>query len=300
MKIGFIGLGKMGFNMVQRLLNDHHEIVVWNRTNAVVEEIAKKGAIPATTIKEMTGKLQGRKVVWLMVPAGKPVDENLDLLLTLLNKEDIIIDGGNSYWRETQARAEKAALFGIHYLDCGTSGGIWGLQNGYCLMYGGNKEAAEYAEPLFRSLAPENGFVYCGPSGTGHMVKMVHNGIEYGMMQSYAEGFEILEKAPYDLDLAKIADAWQYGSVVRSWLLELAVAALREDPNLDQLKDYVQDSGEGRWTVQTAIDFDVPAHVITASLFNRFQSRQNESYAMKMLAALRNQFGGHAIRKNDQ
>ncbi|MFZ4564177.1 MAG: phosphogluconate dehydrogenase (NAD(+)-dependent, decarboxylating) [Bacteroidales bacterium] len=299
MKIGFIGLGKMGFNMVQRLLNDHHEIVVWNRTNAAVEEIAKKGAIPAATIKEMTGKLEGRKVVWLMVPAGKPVDENLDLLLTMLNKEDIIIDGGNSYWRDTQARAEKAASFGIHYLDCGTSGGVWGLQNGYCLMYGGNKEAAEYAEPLFRSLAPENGFVYCGPSGTGHMVKMVHNGIEYGMMQSYAEGFEILEKAPYDLDLAKIADAWQYGSVVRSWLLELAVAALREDPNLDQLKDYVQDSGEGRWTVQTAIDFDVPAHVITASLFNRFQSRQNESYAMKMLAALRNQFGGHAVKTRE-
>ncbi len=299
MKIGFIGLGKMGFNMVQRLLNDHHEIVVWNRTNAAVEEIAKKGAIPSATIKEMIGKLQGRKVVWLMVPAGKPVDENLDLLLPMLNKEDIIIDGGNSYWRETQARAEKAASLGIHYLDCGTSGGVWGLQNGYCLMYGGNKEAAEYAEPLFRSLAPENGFVYCGPSGTGHMVKMVHNGIEYGMMQSYAEGFEILEKAPYDLDLAKIADAWQYGSVVRSWLLELAVAALREDPNLDQLKDYVQDSGEGRWTVQTAIDFDVPAHVITASLFNRFQSRQNESYAMKMLAALRNQFGGHAVKTRE-
>ena len=299
MKIGFIGLGKMGFNMVQRLLNDHHEIVVWNRTPATIEEISKKGAIGTSSIKELTEKLPGRKIVWLMVPAGKPVDDNLDLLLTLLNKEDIIIDGGNSYWRDTQARAERAALQGIHYLDCGTSGGVWGLKNGYCLMYGGNKEAAEYAEPIFKSLAPEHGSVYCGPSGTGHMVKMVHNGIEYGMMQSYAEGFEILEKAPYDLNLAKIADAWQYGSVVRSWLLELAVAALKEDPKLDQLKDYVQDSGEGRWTVQTAIDFDVPAHVITASLFTRFQSRQEESFAMKMLAALRNQFGGHAVKNKE-
>jgi 6-phosphogluconate dehydrogenase len=300
MKIGFIGLGKMGFNMVQRLLNDGHEMVVWNRTAATVAEIAKKGAIASASVKELTEKLPGRKVVWLMVPAGKPVDDNLDLLLTLLNKEDIIIDGGNSYWRDTQVRAQRAESHGVHYLDCGTSGGVWGLQNGYCLMYGGNREAAEYAAPLFKSLAPEHGSVYCGASGTGHMVKMVHNGIEYGMMQAYAEGFEILEKAPYDLDLAKIADAWQYGSVVRSWLLELAVAALKKDPKLEQLKGYVQDSGEGRWTVQTAIDFNVPAHVITASLFTRFQSRQEESYAMKMLAALRNQFGGHAIKTNDQ
>ena len=192
-------------------------------------------------------------------------------------------------------RAEKAAAHGIHYLDCGTSGGVWGLQNGYCLMYGGNAEAAAFAEPLFRSLAPEKGYVYCGPSGTGHLVKMVHNGIEYGMMQAYAEGFEILEKSPYDLDLSKIADAWQYGSVVRSWLLELAVSALNADPKLEHLKDYVQDSGEGRWTVQTAMDFDVPANVITAALYARFQSRQDESFAMKMLAALRNQFGGHAV-----
>jgi 6-phosphogluconate dehydrogenase len=299
MKIGFIGLGKMGFNMVQRLLNDHHEIVVWNRTLATVEEIAKKGAIGTSSVKELTEKLTGRKVVWLMVPSGKSVDDNLDVLLPLLNKDDIIIDGGNSYWRDTQVRAERMAKHGIHYLDCGTSGGVWGLKNGYCLMYGGNKEAADFAEPIFKSLAPEHGSVYCGHSGTGHMVKMVHNGIEYGMMQAYAEGFEILEKSPYDLNLTKIADAWQYGSVVRSWLLELAVAALKEDPKLEQLKDYVQDSGEGRWTVQTAIDFDVPAHVITASLFTRFQSRQDESFAMKMLAALRNQFGGHAVKSKE-
>jgi len=299
MRIGFIGLGKMGFNMVHRLLNDQHEVVVWNRTAASVKEISKIGAIEASSVKELAEKLSGRKVVWLMVPAGKPVDDNLALLLTLLNKDDIIIDGGNSYWRETQTRAAKAALMGVHYIDCGTSGGVWGLKNGYCLMYGGDKEATEYVEPLFKSLAPEHGFVYCGISGTGHLVKMVHNGIEYGMMQSLAEGFEILEKTPFKLDLPKIADAWQYGSVVRSWLLELAVDALKEDPNLEHLEDYVQDSGEGRWTVQTAIDFDVPAHVITASLYNRFQSRQEESFAMKMLAALRNQFGGHAIKTKE-
>ena len=299
MKIGFIGLGKMGFNMVQRLLNHDHEIVVWNRSQEAVEEISKKGAIGAATVKELTNKLPGRRIVWLMVPAGKPVDENLDLLLTLLNQGDIIIDGGNSYWRDTQIRSGRAALKGINYIDCGTSGGVWGLKNGYCLMYGGDREAAVYAEPLFKSLAPANGYVYCGVSGTGHLVKMVHNGIEYGMMQAFAEGFEILEKTPFNLDLPKIADAWQYGSVVRSWLLELAVDALKEDPKLDRLEDYVQDSGEGRWTVQTAIDFDVPAHVITASLYNRFQSRQTESFAMKMLAALRNQFGGHAVKTKE-
>ena len=299
MRIGFIGLGKMGFNMVQRLLNDHHEIVAWNRSPETIDQAAALGAVAGISVKDLTEKLPGRKVVWLMVPSGKPVDENLEVLLPLLNKEDIIVDGGNSYWRDTQVRAQKAAAYGIYYLDCGTSGGVWGLRNGYCLMYGGNKEAAGFVEPVFKSLAPEHGYVYCGQSGTGHLVKMVHNGIEYGMMQSFAEGFEILQKAPFDLDLPKIADAWQYGSVVRSWLLELAVDALKGDPRLDHLKGYVQDSGEGRWTVQTAMDFDVPAHVITASLYNRFQSRQEESFAMKMLAALRNEFGGHAVKTKE-
>lgn len=299
MKIGFIGLGKMGFNMVHRLLDRQHEVVVWDRSAEAIQEIEKLGAKGANSLEDLVGQLPDRKVVWLMVPAGKPVDENLDLLLGMLGKNDIVVDGGNSYWRETQQRAEKALEKGIDFLDCGTSGGVWGFQNGYCLMYGGAQEAAEYLEPIFKSLAPDNGYVYCGPSGTGHMVKMVHNGIEYGMMQSYAEGFEILSKAPYGLDLAKIADAWQYGSVVRSWLLELAVNALQDDPKLEQLKDYVSDSGEGRWTVQTAIDFDVPAHVITASLYTRFQSRQDESFAMKMLAALRNQFGGHAVKTKE-
>ncbi|MFU8844331.1 MAG: phosphogluconate dehydrogenase (NAD(+)-dependent, decarboxylating) [Bacteroidales bacterium] len=299
MKIGFIGLGKMGFNMVHRLLKNGHEVVVWDRSSDTIKEIEKLGAEASESLEDLVLKLPSRKVVWLMVPAGKPVDQNLDDLLALIGKNDIVIDGGNSYWKETQVRAERAAQKEVHFLDCGTSGGVWGLQNGYCLMYGGHKEAATYVEPIFISLAPENGHVYCGPSGTGHLVKMVHNGIEYGMMQSYAEGFEILEKSPYDIDLTKVADAWQYGSVVRSWLLELAVNALKNDPKLEQLKDYVADSGEGRWTVQTAMDFDVPAHVITASLFMRFQSRQTESFAMKMLAALRNQFGGHAVKTKE-
>ena len=296
MKIGFVGLGKMGFNMVHRLLLNKHEVVVWARTSQTVKEAVNLGAEGADSMEDLVKRLSGRKVVWLMVPSGKPVDENLDALLELLSKDDIIVDGGNSYWRDTQQRGLKAAEKGIKYLDCGTSGGVWGLQNGYCLMYGGEKEAVDFVEPVLKSLAPDKGMVYCGPSGTGHMVKMVHNGIEYGMMQSFAEGFEILEKSPFDLDLGKIADAWQYGSVVRSWLLELTVSALKQDPNLDHIKDYVQDSGEGRWTVQTAIDFDVPAHVITSSLFTRFQSRQEESFAMKLLAALRNQFGGHAVK----
>jgi 6-phosphogluconate dehydrogenase len=296
MKIGFIGLGKMGANMVQRLIRDNHQVVVWNRSSGPVEELASKGASASSSIKDLVGQLPERKVVWLMVPSGKAVDDNLDILLGFLKKEDIIIDGGNSYWKDTRERGKKTAEKGIHYLDCGTSGGVWGLQNGYCLMYGGNKTATDFIEPVFKTLAPENGFVYCGESGAGHFVKMVHNGIEYGMMQSFAEGFEIMEKSPFNIDLTKVADTWQYGSVVRSWLLELAVRAFKEDPKLEKLEDFVQDSGEGRWTVQTAMDLDVPAHVITASLFTRFQSRQNESFAMKVLAALRNQFGGHAVK----
>jgi 6-phosphogluconate dehydrogenase len=299
MKIGFIGLGKMGFNMVQRLMNDGHEVVVWNRAAEPIKEVEKKGAIAASSIEDLVKKLPEKKVVWLMVPSGKPVDENIDALKSLLKENDIIIDGGNSYWKETQQRSELLAKSGIHYLDCGTSGGVWGLQNGYCLMYGGDKKSADYVEPIFKTLAPENGYVYCGKSGTGHLVKMVHNGIEYGMMQSYAEGFEILQKTPFNLNLTKIADAWQYGSVVRSWLLELAVNAFKNDPKLEKLEDFVSDSGEGRWTVQTAIDFDVPAHVITASLYTRFQSRQDESFAMKVLSALRNQFGGHAVKTKE-
>lgn len=296
MKIGFIGLGKMGFNMVQRLLLDKHEVVVFDRNKTTIDEIAKKGAVPAYSLEELVKKLPEKKVIWLMVPSGKPLDENIDLLKSLLKGNDILIDGGNSYWKESQQNAEMLAKYGIYYLDCGTSGGVWGLKNGYCLMYGGDKKSADYVEPIFKTLAPENGYVYCGQSGTGHLVKMVHNGIEYGMMQSYAEGFEILEKSPFNINLTKVADAWQYGSVIRSWLLELTVNALKDDPKLEKIKDFVNDTGEGRWTVQTAMDFEVPANVITSSLYARFQSRQDESFAMKILAALRNQFGGHAVK----
>lgn len=297
MKLGFVGLGKMGGKMVERLLNHGHEVVVYNLTSKEIDEAAAKGATPSTSLKDLTGKLEGRKIVWLMVPAGKPVEENIAELLELLNPGDIIIDGGNSYWRETIERGKRVKEKGVIYLDCGTSGGVWGLQNGYCLMYGGEKEAADYAEPIFKSLAPENGYLYCGESGAGHMVKMVHNGIEYGMMQAYAEGFEIMKKSPYDVDLEKVSRVWMQGSVVRSWLLELIGNALEGNEALDDIRPYVADSGEGRWTVQTAMDFDVPAHVITSSLFTRFESREESSYAMKLLAAMRNQFGGHEIKK---
>lgn len=297
MKIGFVGLGKMGFNMVHRLLNDGHSVVVYDMSAEAISEIEKIGAIGASSLSDMLTKLPERKVVWLMVPSGKPVDENLDQLLPLLHKDDIIVDGGNSYWKDSLARSEKAQEKKIHFVDCGTSGGVWGLENGYCLMYGGNDEAVKYIEPVFKTLAPKDGYVHTGPASTGHLVKMVHNGIEYGMMQSYAEGFEILNSTPHNLNLEKIADAWQYGSVIRSWLLELAVDALKKDPKLDKLEGYVDDSGEGMWTVQTAMDFNVPAHVITSSLFTRFQSRQKDSFAMKLIAALRNEFGGHAIKE---
>jgi 6-phosphogluconate dehydrogenase len=299
MKLGFIGLGKMGFNMVQRLLKDKHQVIAWTRTENTVKQIVDKGAIGAASIEDMVNKLDGRKTIWLMVPSGKPVDDNLDILLKLLKEDDIIIDGGNSYWKETQRRSKKASHKGIHFIDCGTSGGVWGLTEGYCLMYGGEKRSSDYCEPIFKSLAPVNGYLYCGESGAGHFVKMVHNGIEYGMMQAFAEGFEIMKKSEFDIDLTKVSKVWQHGSVVRSWLLELAHLALTEDPKLEKIKGYVQDSGEGRWTIQTAIDLDVPAHVITASLYTRFQSRQDDSFAMKLLAALRNQFGGHAVKTKD-
>jgi len=301
MKLGFIGLGKMGGNMVKRLLNDNHKVAVWDKNENNIKEAEKNGAFGSSSIKNLVENLKDekRKIIWLMVPSGKPVDENLDELLNLLDKDDIIIDGGNSYYKETMERGIRAAEKGIHYLDCGTSGGVWGLENGYSLMSGGNKEASEYVKPIYETLAPKGGYVYCGQSGSGHFVKMVHNGIEYGMMQAYAEGFELLEKSKFDLNLTEIAGAWRYGSVVRSWLLDLAVNAFQNDPKLDNLEDFVQDSGEGRWTINTAIELEVPAHVITASLYNRFQSRQDESFAMKVLAALRNQFGGHEVKTKE-
>jgi 6-phosphogluconate dehydrogenase len=297
MKLGFIGLGKMGANMVERLLKSGHEAVVYDRNPQTIDLLVSKGAIPASALDELVARLPLRKVIWLMVPSGAPVDETIDQLKKVLKNDDIIIDGGNSHYKETVKRGLLLKEKKIHYLDCGTSGGVWGLENGYSLMSGGNKEASEYVFPVYKALAPEGGYTYCGESGAGHFVKMVHNGIEYGLMQAYAEGFELLEKSPYDLDLEAIANGWRAGSVVRSWLLDLAVNVFKENPGLEGIKAYVEDSGEGRWTVEAAMDLHVPLPIITASLFARFQSRDDDSYAMKLLAALRNQFGGHAITK---
>mgnify|MGYP001232429835 FL=1 len=298
MKLGFIGLGKMGGNMVERLLKFGHEVVVYNLTTPEIDAAVAKGAEGSHSLEELVSKLPERKIVWLMVPSGRPVDENILGLAQLMNNGDIIIDGGNSYWKDTRTRGEALEEKGICYIDCGTSGGVWGLKNGYSLMTGGNKDAVEYVYPVFKSLAPEGGYTYCGTSGAGHYVKMIHNGIEYGMMQSYAEGFEILKTSPFNIDVTAVASGWMHGSVVQSWLLELAAKALKEDPNLESIKGYVEDSGEGRWTIEAAIEQNVPAHVITDSLYTRFRSRQEDSFAMKMLAALRNQFGGHRVIKD--
>lgn len=297
MKIGFVGLGKMGGSMVERLLSGGHAVVAYDRSEEAMAHAGAKGAEKAKSLNDLVAKLTGRKVIWMMVPAGLPVDESMEDLIQTMNPGDILIDGGNSNWRDTQKRSQRVSGVGMHWIDCGTSGGVWGLKNGYCLMYGGDREACDYVEPVFHTLAPSQGARYVGPSGAGHFVKMVHNAIEYGMMQAYAEGFEIMENSPFEIDLHEISQLWQQGSVVRSWLLELTERALGEDPGLSQVQGFVQDSGEGRWAVQAAIDFDTPAPVITMSLFARFQSRQKDSFAMKLLAALRNQFGGHAVKK---
>lgn len=261
MKIGLIGLGKMGSNMTKRLLKDNHQVVVFDMNEAAIQQAEEGGASGAASLDELLSKLPERKILWMMVPSGDPVDQTIQGLQDGLKEEDILIDGGNSNWHDSMRRSEQLKSRGVHYIDCGVSGGVWGLKQGYCLMYGGDKEACDFVEPIFRSLAPdkEHGFQYCGPSGSGHFVKMVHNGIEYGLMEAYAEGFEILGKAPFDLDLPAISKVWQYGSVIRSWLLELLENALDEDPDLEDLEAFVQDSGEGRWTVQAAIDLGVPA-----------------------------------------
>lgn len=299
MRLGIIGLGKMGFPMAERLAKGGHEVFAYNRSREKTEKAEAKGIKGAFTIKELVESLGERKIVWLMVPAGETVDGMIRELLPLLSEGDIIVDGGNSYYKDSIARARFLAERKISFIDCGTSGGVWGLENGYCLMYGGDREAASYLEPLFKTLAQENGYLYCGKPGSGHFVKMVHNGIEYGMMQSYAEGFALLEKSDFSLDLAAVCSMWQNGSVVRSWLLDLAQRAFSEDPHLEKLEPYVDDSGEGRWTVNTAIELGVPAPAIAQSIFARFQSRGNSDFSMKTLSALRNQFGGHSIRRRD-
>lgn len=297
MEIGFIGLGKMGMNMVTRLQRDKHRVVAYDRTADLVKQAEGQGCVGASSLADLVSKLKAPRAVWIMVPSGAPTEETVSAVAALLQKGDAIIDGGNTRFVDDVRRAAELKKKGIDYIDAGTSGGIWGLKLGYCLMVGGDKEPVKRLEPVFKTLAPENGWAHVGGCGAGHYVKMVHNGIEYSMMQGYAEGFELMSKSEYNLDLGKIADLWMHGSVVRSWLLELAAGALTEDPRLQNLKGYVQDSGEGRWMIADAIDKDVPVPTLTTALFTRFRSRQEESFAEKMLAALRNAFGGHSVRK---
>ena len=292
-----IGLGRMGGNMVQRLIRGGHEVVAYTRDQAKVAAAVEKGAIGAASLEDLVGKLEAPRAVWVMVPAGKATEDMIAQLRPLLAPGDILIDGGNTRFTDDVRRADELKPSGIHYMDAGTSGGVWGLQVGYCLMVGGSAEDFSLLEPVFRTLAPPDGYMHCGPVGAGHFVKMVHNGIEYGIMQAYAEGFELMEASEYDLDLARIANLWNQGSVVRSWLLELTALALEADPGLKSLAPYVDDSGEGRWTVEESIRLSVPAPVIALSLQMRFRSRQENSFSSRMLAAMRQQFGGHAVKK---
>ncbi len=297
MEFGMIGLGRMGASMVQRLFMGKHRVVVFDRDSKQVDALTAQGAAGAKTLQDVVSQLKSPRAIWLMVPAGDPARRGIDQLAGLLQKGDIVIDGGNSFYKDSIRRAQQLKAKGISFIDVGTSGGIWGLEVGYCLMVGGEEPPVKSLDPVFKTLAPENGYRHVGPSGAGHFVKMVHNGIEYGMLQAYAEGFALLNASPFKLDLAEISGLWNQGSVVRSWLLDLAHRALEKDPKLSSIKGYVEDSGEGRWTVQEAIELGIPAPVITASLFARFRSREEEDFGDKLIAALRNEFGGHAVKK---
>ncbi len=322
-----IGLGRMGANMVRRLMRDGHQCFVFDLNPDNVRQIEAEGAIAARSIEDLVGKMEKPRAIWIMVPAGAATEQTVDTLSIFMSGGDTIIDGGNSHFKDDVRRARSLSEKGIHYVDVGTSGGIWGAERGYCLMIGGEKEVFEHLSPIFRTLSPgrgeierthgrelnpenlsataENGYLYCGPSGSGHFVKMVHNGIEYGLMQAYAEGFDIMRNATstelpeehrFDLNLADIAEVWRRGSVVGSWLLDLTAMALLENPSLSKYSGFVQDSGEGRWTIQAAIEEAVPADVLAASLFTRFRSRQEHTYAEKVLSAMRHKFGGHVER----
>jgi 6-phosphogluconate dehydrogenase len=296
MKLGFVGLGKMGANMVQRLLQGGHAIVAYARSEDSIREAESRGATGARSLEELAGKLAPPRAVWLMIPAGKPVDDSVSQLSGLLASGDVIVDGGNSRFSDSARRAEELAARGIGYLDAGTSGGVWGLKNGYCLMVGGKAEHFRMVEPALATLAPKDGYAHVGQPGAGHYVKMVHNAIEYSMLQGYGEGFEMLQASGYDLDLLQISRLWTHASVVRSWLLDLLVLALEHDPRLADIRGYVEDSGEGRWTLHEAIERSVPVPTLADALFARFSSRQKESFSAKVIAALRNQFGGHAVK----
>jgi 6-phosphogluconate dehydrogenase len=301
MEIGMVGLGRMGAGMTRRLLAGGHRVVVTDLSADAVKAAVAAGAVGAASLRQMVTKLEARpRAVWLMVPAGAPTEQAIGELGGLLEGGDIIIDGGNSNYHDSMRRGEELAARGIDFVDCGVSGGIWGLTEGFCLMAGGSKEAFAHIEPALRTLAPPDGYAHVGPSGAGHFVKMVHNGIEYGLMAAYGEGFELLAGSRFGIDLHQVSALWEHGSVVRSWLLELATRAFERDPRLASIRGYVEDSGEGRWTVQEALDQDVPLPVITLSLMRRFASRQAESFSAKVQAALRNEFGGHAVRTTGQ
>ena len=301
MKIGFVGLGKMGGNMVRRLREKGHSVIAFDPGREAREEAQRIGAEVAVSLQELVEKLDQPRSVWLMVPAGQVTGEVINTLMPLLEKGDILIDGGNSFYRDSVARAALLKAMGISFLDAGTSGGIWGLSEGYCLMIGGEEDAFNRIEPALRDLAPEKGYAHVGPSGSGHFVKMVHNAIEYAMLEAYGEGFELMNaRKEFGLDFAKISELWNHGSVIRSWLLELSVNVFRQDPSLESVRGYVEDTGEGRWAVLEAIDENVPAPAITLSLLQRFRSRQESSFSAKMIAALRGQFGGHEIKKTGE
>ena len=297
MEIGMIGLGRMGGNMVRRLLGGGHRVVVYDRDPESVRAASSAGAVPATSLAELVQALPAPRAVWIMVPAGAPVENTIAELQPLVQPGDVLIDGGNSNYKDTIRRGEALEQAGIHFVDAGTSGGIWGLKEGYCLMVGGPAEAFALIEPALETLAPERGYLHAGPCGAGHFTKMVHNGIEYGMLQAFGEGFEILKNSRFDLNLHATAELWRHGSVVRSWLLDLLALALEKDGELESIRGYVEDSGEGRWTVAEAIEQNVPAPVLTLSLMARFASRQDESFSAKVIAALRNEFGGHAVKR---
>jgi len=300
MELGMIGLGRMGGNMTRRLLGGGHRVVVYDPAAEAVRALVEQGAIGASSIAELAAKLDRPRAVWLMVPAGEAVESTIKTLVDCLSPGDIVVDGGNSNYKDSMRRAAALAEKGLFFLDVGTSGGIWGLKEGYCLMVGGEPEAFRRLEPVFQTLAPspDKGYGHVGPAGAGHFVKMVHNGVEYALMEAYAEGFELMQaKREFNLNLAQIAELWRYGSVVRSWLLDLVATSLREDPELEGIQAYVEDSGEGRWTAQESIELAVPAPVITYSLQARFRSRQEQPFGTRLLAALRQQFGGHEVKK---
>ncbi len=296
MEIGFVGLGRMGLNMTTRLLRGGHQVAAYDRGAEAVKSAAANGASGVSRLEDLVAALKPPRAIWLMIPAGDPVDQTIAALLPALTKGDLLIDGGNSNYKDSQRRAAELEKRGMLFCDSGTSGGIWGLANGYCIMIGGSDAAIARLKPALDTLAPPEGWLHVGPPGAGHYAKMIHNGIEYGMMQSYAEGFEILSASGYDYDLSKLAHLWNRGSVVRSWLLELLEDAFAKDPHMEKIKGWVEDSGEGRWTVQEAIDRNVPAEVLTLSLLARFRSRQDDSFRDRVIAALRNEFGGHAVK----